>query len=271
VAGIAWELGVLAGLRDAGVDATGADIVVGTSAGSAVGAQIRSGVDLEELFAAQQIPADQSSERPVEFDMEELFAAVADAARGAADVREVRARVGARALAAGTVPEADRRAIIAARLPTQEWPDRPLLVTAVDAHTGDDIVFDRASGVPLVDAIAASCAVPGVWPPVTIGGRRFIDGGMRSFTSADLAAGHERVLVLAPMPDVQIPLAGGLSDEIALLEEHSRVLVIAPDEPSLSAMGRNPLDPATRAPSAGAGRRQAAALADAARALWSGD
>jgi len=70
-------------------------------------------------------------------------------------------------------------------------------VTAVDAATGEFRTFDRDSGVPLVQAVAASCAVPGVYPPVTIGGRRYVDGGMRSAANVDLAAGVERVVVLA--------------------------------------------------------------------------
>ena len=93
-----------------------------------------------------------------------------------------------------------RRAVIAARLPSHEWPAHPLVVTAIDAHSGAFTRFDASSGVPLVDAVAASCAVPGVWPPVSIGGRRYIDGGVRSVTNADLASGCGRVLVLAPMP-----------------------------------------------------------------------
>ena len=91
--------------------------------------------------------------------------------------------------------------MIADRLPSHAWPARALLIVAVDAHTGRHRAFDRDSGVPLVDAVAASCAVPGIWPPVTIGATRWVDGGVRSSDNADLAADHERVLVLAPMPD----------------------------------------------------------------------
>ena len=67
------------------------------------------------------------------------------------------------------------------------------------ADNGEFVAFEKSSGVSLVDAVAASCAVPGVWPPVTINGRRYIDGGMRSAVNADLAAGYERVVVLAPI------------------------------------------------------------------------
>ena len=80
------------------------------------------------------------------------------------------ARIGAVALATKTVPETVRREVIAQRLPSHDWPDRVLRVTAIDTATGEFVVFDRDSGVGLIDAVAASCAVPGAWPPVTIAG-----------------------------------------------------------------------------------------------------
>jgi NTE family protein len=124
------------------------------------------------------------------------------------------------------------------------------VITAVDAVTGDLRVFDGTCGVGLVDAVAASCAVPGVWPPVTIDGARYIDGGVRTTANADLAAGHERVLILAPMADP------ALDGQVASLRERSRVEVIAPDDEALTAFGINPLDPAIRTPCALAGYAQ---------------
>ena len=96
---------------------------------------------------------------------------------GASSTEEVLRRVGAYALAADTVPEAERRAVIESRLQSHEWPSRRIMLIAVDAATGDAVRFDSGSGASLVDAVAASCAVPGIWPPVTIGGRRYVDGG----------------------------------------------------------------------------------------------
>ena len=72
-------------------------------------------------------------------------------------------------------------------------------MTAVDARTGEFAVFDSAGDASLVDAVGASCAVPGLWPPVTIGERRFMDGGMRTVANADLAHGYERVVIVAPV------------------------------------------------------------------------
>ena len=206
VAGIAWELGVLRGIGD--VDAgllagiVAADVVVGTSAGSAVAAQITSGAAIEDLYAAQL--AESSSEIDIELDLEDLLVRFAAAVGGASGPEDARRRIGTLALETPTVTEAARRAAIAARLPDPSWPDRTLLVTAVEALTGDLTVFNRESGVELVDAVAASCAVPGVWPPVTIDGIRYIDGGVRSGSNADLAAGCDRVLVITPSrPDVR--------------------------------------------------------------------
>jgi NTE family protein len=139
-------------------------------------------------------------ERKGEFDparLKEIFnRAVAEAGP---DIKAIRTRIGAYALAAPTVPEAERRANIAARLPSHTWPKPRLLIVAVDTATGEEYIMDRESGVSLVDAVAASCAVPGIRPPVTIAGRRYMDGGMRSTTNADLAKGYDRVLILNPL------------------------------------------------------------------------
>ncbi|HLI89987.1 MAG TPA: patatin-like phospholipase family protein [Ktedonobacteraceae bacterium] len=271
VAGVAWELGILTGLHDKGVDVRSADIIIGTSAGSTVGAQITSGIDLESLFASQLTPVKQSKERKVEASpaqmMEVLSQAIAEAG---ADMKALRARIGAYALAAPTPPEAERRAIIESRLPKKMWPQQHLLMVAVDTATGEEYLMDRESGVSLVDAVAASCAVPGIWPPVTLAGRRYMDGGVRSATNADLARGYNRVLILNPLGASADYMGMGITEEAAALErEGSQVLVIAPDAASTAAIGLNPLDPAARQPSALAGRAQGRELADSVAALWS--
>ncbi|MET8467240.1 patatin-like phospholipase family protein, partial [Micromonospora zamorensis] len=195
VTGVAWELGLLAGLVERGVPVTEADLVVGTSAGSVVGALVCSELPVQRFYEEQLAPP--SSEVAARLGFATLARLVWAGGR-TRDAARSRARIGAMALAARTPSEASRRAVIEARLPEREWPRRRLLVTAVDASSGEFVVFDRDSEVSLVDAVGASCAVPGVWPPVTIGARRFVDGGMRSTVNADLAAGAERVLVLAP-------------------------------------------------------------------------
>jgi NTE family protein len=272
VAGIAWEVGVLSGLAAHGVDVAAADLVVGTSAGSVVGALLRCGEDLQQLHTAQLGPVP-ATETRVEFDGAAMMASFAQALAGASGQQDARARVGALALRAGTVPEGDRRAIIAARLGgDRPWPAERLVVTAVDTADGEFRALDAASGVSLVDAVAASCAVPGVWPPITVDGHRYMDGGMRSPTNADLAAGHDRVLVLAPLPGMPgSPLGPGLDEELAALRERgAQVHVVTGDEAALRAFGSNPLDPATREPSARAGRAQADREVEQVRRFWTG-
>ena len=256
VAGIAWELGVLAGLADAGTDlVAGADLVVGTSAGATVAAQVTSGRSLEELFALQQQPG--TTEIAVDYDMGERLAQLTALEAGAATEQERLRRIGAMALDVETISEARRLEVVASRLPSLEWPARPVKLTAIDARTGEFVVFDRHSGVSLLDAVAASCAVPGVWPPVTIDGRQYIDGGMRSIANADVAGGYDRVITLCPLalPHRQ----ARLDRERAELEAGgAEVVLVVADDASMAAIGPNPLDPSTRAGVAAAGRAQGA-------------
>jgi NTE family protein len=275
VAGIAWELGVLRGIADEDPQLPArliaADLIIGTSAGSSVGAQITSGTPLADLYDAQL--RIETAEIEVDVGFEDLLRRYAAAIGGpddadeAPDPIEMRRRLGALALATPTIAEPVRLAAIAARLPRPQWPERPLLIPAVDAVTGETVVFNRESGVDLVDAVAASCAVPGVWPPVTIGERRFIDGGVRSGTNADLAAGADRILVVEPAPaDVPQPL-GNLDDEIEALRP-GEAYVIWADQASVDAFGTNPLSPATRGPAARAGRAVGRAQAKAVAEFW---
>jgi NTE family protein len=264
VAGIAWMTGVLAGLADAGRDVTDADLMTGTSAGSTVVAQVGSGLSLQSLVDRQTDPALQSKEIPVELNLEKFALELGGVLGGATSDEDRRKRVGAFALAAETVPERDRMAVIESRLPSHDWPDRKLQVVAVDAESGEPRVFDRHSSVGLVAAVAASCAVPGIWPPVGIDGRRYMDGGVRSSDNADLAAGYARVIVLAPMgfesPLLSaLPLAGTVDQ---LRRDGSSVFVIVPDPRSKAAIGTNPLDPSTREPAVAAGREQGRREAD---------
>jgi NTE family protein len=267
ITGIAWEIGLLAGLAEAGVDLTGAELVVGTSAGSVVGAQVTSGAVIEELCARQLEPP--SAERVARLSRAALARYGWAMLRSRGRDVEFRRRVGALARAAAdaglTPTEEERLAVIGSRLVADAWPDRRLVVTAVDAETGEFRTFDRGSGVPLVSAVAASCAVPGVYPPVTIDGRRYVDGGMRSSANADLAEGAERLVVLAPIARGVGPLTSVDAQVTGMV---ARVAVVSPDEASRRAIGRNVLDPAARRPAAEAGRAQAAAVVDPVREAW---
>jgi NTE family protein len=271
VAGIAWETGVLAGLARAGLNAAVADVFVGTSAGSVVGAQLASGVSLDDLLAAQLAPPADSLERVRPYSqasVDEQNRKLMDKVGG--DLAEARRRIGAFARRSETVAAEARRAIVAARLPGLRWPARALKLVAVDAESGEGRVFDATSGADFVDAVAASCAVPGAWPVVHIGGRSYMDGGIRSMTNADLAAGAARVLVLAPLGYSEgNPVSGHLHAEVDTLRSAGvEVIVVTPDASSLDAMGDNVLDPTRRPPSAQAGLLQGLALATDIRCLW---
>ncbi|MDF3287704.1 patatin-like phospholipase family protein [Streptomyces silvisoli] len=268
VTGVAWELGLLAGLADAGLGLGGADVVIGTSAGSVVGAQLTSDTPLETLYQRQLAPPDGEIATVIG---KRTVLTMAGSALVSPDVRTARRRIGRMALGADTGPEAERRKVIESRLNSHEWPrERRLLVTAVDAHTGEFTAFHSGSGAPLVDAVAASCAVPGVWPCVTIDGRRWMDGGVRSSANADLAHGFRRVVVLAPMA-LHSPLMPGPRQQAdRLRRDGAHVAVITPDAFARQAIGRNVLDPARRADAARAGREQAPSVAPLVNDVWQG-
>src|SRR6478736_4790082 len=166
-AGNAWELGLIAGLADAGVDLTDADLIIGTSAGSTVAAQITSGTSPAELYAAilTEAPrpaggvAGSRQARPQQVSGPsylEWSNAIIASAHDAADMRR---RMGAAALEMAESDSSSTRRwrdIVAARLPSRHWPQQRVLIPAVDAHTGEPVVFDRDSGIDLVDAVAAS-------------------------------------------------------------------------------------------------------------------
>jgi NTE family protein len=282
-AGNAWEIGVMAGLFDAGLDVTEADLIIGTSAGSTAAAQITSATRPDELLAgilaAGPAPGTGpvgSDDRPVpNVPVAELLEKTSGIIGAAKDAADMRRRMGAAALemdaASGGAGQTHRRAVVAARLPSQRWPQRPMLIVAVDARTGEPVVFDRHSGVDLVDAVTASCAGPGV-PPHGIGDNRYIDGGYRSNENADLAAGCGRVVVLSPLGGrSRAPLDWGIHlaaqvDE--LRARGSRVESIFPDSDSRSAFGVNMMDPSTRPPAARAGYSQGGALAGQLTEFW---
>jgi NTE family protein len=279
--GNAWLIGVIAGLFEAGLDVTTADLTIGTSAGSTAAAQI-AGASPTQLLAAILAAAPQQRTGPVGSDrgrvpirsvadhMERMNKIIA-AAEDAADMRR---RVGAAALDMDAASDGSRRtqwrATVAARLPSQRWPQRTVLITAVDAHTGEPVVFDRHSGVDLVDAVAASCASGFAY---RIGGSRYIDGGYRSNAeNADLAAGYARVLVLSPFGGRTLtPVDWGMHlatqvDE--LRARRSRVETIFPDSNSEHMFGANAMDLSLRPPAARAGYDQGRALAEQLTEFW---
>jgi NTE family protein len=284
-AGQAWQVGVIAGLAEAGLDLTeAADLVIGTSSGSTTAAWVRSGIPPAELLASVLSPppqppvqpavqpAGQNRQPPPSLPMATVFErmrAIGAAATSAADLQRAMGAFGLESDAVLEPVAGQRRAMVAARLPRHEWPDRPMIVVAVNAHTGELATFDRDSGVELVDAMTAAIALPGGSPTHNINGTRYINGGVRSADNADLASGYANVLVLTPFSERTGPLPEGqfeglrrfpgadLASQVeGLRQQGSHVEVITPDADSRAAMGTNQMDPATRAPSARAGFAQ---------------
>ncbi|WP_426563271.1 patatin-like phospholipase family protein [Angustibacter sp. McL0619] len=279
-AGNAWELGLIAGLSDAGVDVTEADLIIGTSAGSTVAAQITSGTRPAELYAAiltevPQRPAGHAGSdrgRPPKVSGPTYMEWSNGIIGAAADASDMRRRMGAAALemaASNGSSQTRWRDIVAARLPSQHWPQQAVLIAAVDADTGEPVVFDRHSGVDLVDAVAASTSG---MTPYRIGENQYINGGYRRSENADLAAGYGRVLVLSPfggrsrMPlEWRMDLASQVDE---LRAGGSEVETVFPDAGAGDVFDANALDPSTRPPAARGGYDQGRALAALLAEIW---
>ena len=279
-AGNAWELGLVAGLSAAGVDVTRADLVIGTSAGSTVAAQITSGTRPAELYAAilaEGPPTHgggaRSGRGPAARVSGPSYVEWSNRIIGAAhDASDMRRRMGAAALemdASDGSGQTRWRDIVAARLPSRHWPQQPVLIVAVDARTGDPVVFDRHGGVDLVDAVAASTSA---MTPYRIGQDRYINGGYRRSENADLSAGCGRVLVLSPFggrsrmpPEWRMDLASQVAELRAC---GSRVETVFPDDRAGDVFGANALDPATRPQAARGGYDQGRDLAGQLAGFW---
>jgi NTE family protein len=269
ITGVAWEVGLLAGLAAGGLDLAGADLVVGTSAGALAGAMVTSGTGLAELYQAQINP---DGVDVIAGMSRKLIMRYALAWGLPGTPTRARIRMGRLALASPDLPEAERSAVIGAWLPSHDWPASKLLITAVDVSSGKFTTFGAASGATLIEAVSASCAVPGVWPPVWINGRQWMDGGMRSAANADLAAGCERIVVLAPIWQGFGLMKGAVRQCRRLARRGRRaVALVVPDAQARAAIGPNLLDSSRRGLAARAGYVQAAGAASQIAAAWSGD
>jgi NTE family protein len=194
--GRAWEAGLAAGLQAQGVDLGGADLIIGTSAGAIVGAEIALGLGLDALGPVADSPAGPVPGQISPGDMQRMMAATARATTSGQPEREWR-EVGQMALAAVTCSEEESLSRVTfAPIKGRQWAPN-FWATSVGTSSGQFQVWTAASGVPLERAIAASSALPNVWPPITIGQDRYMDGGMRSMLNADLAAGYRRVVVVS--------------------------------------------------------------------------
>ena len=278
--GNAWLIGLLAGLAEAGVDVTAAGLTIGTSAGSTAAVQVV-GTALPELYAAALVAPDRhrptgapgprpNPGRPVPDQLQRLRATIADSS----DLTDFRRRMGAAALELDASADGSWsprwRSTVAARLPGARWPERRVLVTAVDARSGQPVTFDRDSGVDVVDAVAASCS-SGL--PYRIGDELYIDGGYRANAeNADLAAGAARVLVLSPFGGRSLhPFAWGthLQTQVdALRADGSEVLTVFPTPDAEHLFGERGMDLSLRPDAARAGHDQGHDLAASVAGFW---
>jgi NTE family protein len=280
--GIAWECGLIAGLARMGVDFGKADFTLGTSAGSFVGARLAMGQPAEDLAEpilaeaarAERAPRGDGAQRKPA-DLSFLMEKMAEAQTSLRNPAEVRAEIGHWALAQETMGETEFIASFGrafAGLPEDYWPERRYACTAVDAETGAFQLWSNDSGVGLTRAVASSCSVPGVYPPVTLKGRRYIDGGMRSGTNADLATGHDLVAVVALRLGDGGPndrMRARLDEEVEILRDGGAdVLLITPDEASAEAFGQNLMDFRRRPDAVRAGLAQGEALAPEIGLRW---
>lgn len=278
--GIAWESGLISGFAQRGVDLAGADFILGTSAGAFVGARLAMGAEAGGLVnpilreTPRAVP--EAEARPAA-DLSELAGLMAEAYSGVRNPTEVRARIGELALAAETMSEEAFLASFGrsfAGLPPDAWPEKNFACTAVDAETGAFRLWTRGAGAGVTRAVAASCSVPGVFPPITINGRRYMDGGMRSPTNADMAVGYDVVVVISVIAGEGAGAGGApirvqLDQEIATLQDGgATVVVVAPDDASATAMGPNLMDFARRTDAARAGLAQGHAQAVVLKEAW---
>ena len=285
--GIAWESGLIGGLAVGGLDVSKADFIMGTSAGAFVGSLLARGTTPEALAAPflamdeaapPRLPASEPEKSPAPPNTSALWLRMERARNAGKSPEEVRADIGVFALEAETVSEEDfiksfGRAFT--ELPADFWPTANYACTAVEALTGEFKLWTRDSGVGLARAVASSCSVPGVFPPVTLDGRRYIDGGVRSGGNADYATGYDRVLLVAIRVAMEGPMGErmkrGLDAELKVLTDAgAKVEVLYPDTDSIAAFGPNLMDARRRPPAAKAGYAQGRAQAEALKSFWHG-
>jgi NTE family protein len=279
-AGNAWQIGFIAGASEAGIDLTQADLIVGTSSGSTVAAQITGTLRPAELYAAilsapasavRVAPGSDRGHGPRSgSDFMEWTDAIIASATDPADLRR---RLGA-ASAELDLPDGTQQRwhdTVAARLSRTEWPQQRIAIAAVNAVTGEPVAFDTTSGVELVDAVAASSS-NGSGGPYRIGDNLYLNGGYRRNENADLAAGFDRVLVLSPFGGrSRMPAEWGmdLATQVAELRAGgSEVETVFPEAGAGDAFNANALDPSTRVPAARGGHEQGRSLAPQLAAFW---
>ena len=257
--GLGYHVHVLSDLRRRGLlDIDDAEVLVGTSAGSLVGGLLASGVTLDELRAA----IDPSADSPLAGALARLLGLRASALaalkrperppRGLGERRSRAALWSTSLFADGDLDALDLARGFDALLPTA-WPDR-LQVCSLTRDTGIRAVWGPHRTTSLATAVAASCAVPGIFRPVDIAGELHVDGGFWSPTNADVLLGRhlDHVVIVSPMsaPPGSLPVTADhplriglhmlVAREARALRRHGvPVTVIEPTRAVRQAMGVN--------------------------------
>lgn len=271
IAAYAWQIGLIYGMADAGLDVRDADLFVGTSAGSRVAAQLAGGASLEQLFKSQLAGPDPAAAPASRVGFVKIRADVIRAKQAGGPPAEILKRIGVMALATQSDHLAVRRSFVASQLPSRSWPAQRTLIATVNAETGERTAFDSATGISLLDAVLASGAVAGIYPPIEFRGQHFMDGGFYAIANADLAVGCDRVLV-STLRAGNPPLAlVSLESTVEKLQATGAVVeVILPDDATEAAFQSTGgmFDPAVAAPAASAAREQGRGVARRIAEFW---
>jgi NTE family protein len=270
--GVGWQTGLLTGLREAGADLAGATAIVGTSAGALVGALLSSGRDVTDALTSLAALGQSIDPDGLAAGDEAFLGAVRQASLDT-DPRQALRAIGRAAQEASMLTEDDYLGLFGT-LDGTAWP-AGFRCTATDTDTGDLVVWDQGSGVPLLHAVAGSCSVPRLFPTVTIKDRRYTDGGILSHLNATAAPPTDVLVVLSCHPLGSQGAGGGGSlaasvtpdAELAPLRQTRRLVAVEPDFSDIEAPA-NMMDPNLAIQAFQAGKRQAGREAAAIKAAW---
>jgi NTE family protein len=272
--GVAWQIGLLAGLREAGIDLAGAPATVGTSAGALVGGLLSSGRDVTDALAVLAAVGQKVGVDGLTAGSESFLNAARQAAL-AADPQQALRAIGTAAQQATTTLTEDDYLGLLDTLNDAAWP-AGFRCTAINTDTGELVVWDEQSGVPLLHAVAASCVIPMLFPTVTIDGARYMDGGILNHLNATVAPPSDVLVIVSCLP---IESPGGTVDsnrsastiradaEVARLRETIRLVAVEPDFSDLEAPVKM-LDPQITGQAFHIGKRQAEREAATIRTAW---
>ncbi len=270
--GVGWQTGLLTGLLEAGVDLAGAEAIVGTSAGALVGALLASGCEVTDaLISLASLGQSIDPESLAAGD--EAFLSAIRQANLESDPRRALRAIGRSAKEASTLAE-DIYLGLFSTLDGTTWP-AGFRCTAIDTDTGDLVVWGQGSGVPLLRAVASSCAVPVLFPSVTIKGHRYMDGGLLSHLNAAAAAPTDVLVVLSCHALGSKGTGGGGAlaasvtpdAELAPLRETRHLVAVEPDFSEIGTPA-NMMDPDLVIQALKIGKRQAVADTEAIQTTW---